>query len=77
MEESTSLLRRSTRLMLAAAILLVPGRAAEPDPKAVSYTLPDKIEWRKGDGFRHGHRSRRPFETRHLHSAPQVASATI
>jgi hypothetical protein len=49
MEKSTFLLRRSSRLILAAAILLVPGRSAEPDPKAVSYTLPDKLEWRKGD----------------------------
>jgi hypothetical protein len=35
-------------LVAAAAVLLVPGRAAEPDPKAVVYTLPDKIEWKKG-----------------------------
>src|ERR1700680_638493 len=49
MEESKSLLRRSTRLILAAAILLIPGRSAEPDPNAVSYTLPDKLEWKKGD----------------------------
>jgi hypothetical protein len=33
----------------ASAVLLVPGRAAQPDPKAVSITLPDKIEWKKGD----------------------------
>jgi hypothetical protein len=49
MEERMSLLRRSTRLLLATAILLIPGRSAEPDPKAVSYTLPDKLEWKKGD----------------------------
>jgi hypothetical protein len=30
----------------AAAVILVPGRAAQPDPKAVVYTLPDKIEWK-------------------------------
>ena len=33
----------------ASAVLLVPGRAAQPDPKAVSITLPDKIEWKKGE----------------------------
>jgi quercetin dioxygenase-like cupin family protein len=32
---------------LTAAALFVRGRAAEPDPKIISYTLPDKIEWRK------------------------------
>ena len=37
-------------LLAAAAFLLVPGGAAEPDPKIISYTLPDKIEWRKGAG---------------------------
>jgi len=36
-------------LLTAAAILLVPGRAAEPDPKAVSVTMPDHIEWKKGN----------------------------
>jgi hypothetical protein len=35
-------------ILATAALLLTPGRAAEPDPKAVSVTLPDKIEWRKG-----------------------------
>ena len=34
-------------LVAATAVLLVPGRAAEPDPKAVVFTMPDKIEWRK------------------------------
>jgi hypothetical protein len=38
----------SSALLAASAFLLIPGRAAEPDPKAVSYTLPDKIEWKKG-----------------------------
>jgi len=38
----------SVGLLAMAALLLVPGRAAEPDPKIVSYTLPDKIQWRKG-----------------------------
>ena len=38
----------SFALAVAAAFLMSPGRAAEPDPKAVSYTVPDKIEWRKG-----------------------------
>lgn len=35
-------------LVAAAAVVLVPSRAAEPDPKAVVYTLPDKIDWKKG-----------------------------
>jgi hypothetical protein len=48
MEATMSLLRRSI-VATAAAILLVPGRAAEPDPKAVVFTLPDKIDWRKGE----------------------------
>jgi hypothetical protein len=45
-----STLRRVIPLASVAAIafLLIPGRAAEPDPKAVLYTLPDKIEWKKG-----------------------------
>jgi hypothetical protein len=38
----------SVGLLAMDALLLVPGRAAEPDPKIVSYTLPDKIQWRKG-----------------------------
>ena len=37
-------------LVAAAAVFLVPSRAAEPDPKAVVYTLPDKIDWKKGAG---------------------------
>src|ERR1700719_4669935 len=45
-----SSLRRLIPSALAAAtlFLFVPGRAAEPDPRAVSYTLPDKIQWKKG-----------------------------
>jgi hypothetical protein len=35
-------------LAIATALPLAPGRAAEPDPKAVTVTIPDKIEWRKG-----------------------------
>ena len=35
-------------LVAATLFLFVPGRAAEPDPKAVSYTLPDNIQWKKG-----------------------------
>lgn len=44
------LLRRliPAALAITAACVIFPIRAAEPDPKAVSYTLPDKIEWRKG-----------------------------
>jgi hypothetical protein len=37
-------------LVAAAAVFLVPSRAAEPDPKAVVYTLPDKIDWKRGAG---------------------------
>lgn len=37
-------------LVAAAGVVLVPSRAAEPDPKAVVFTLPDKIEWKKGAG---------------------------
>jgi hypothetical protein len=42
--------RRFIPLVLFAAAMgvLVPGRAAEPDPKVVTYTLPDKIQWRNG-----------------------------
>jgi hypothetical protein len=29
------------------ALFLLPVRAAEPDAKAITYTLPDKIAWRK------------------------------
>lgn len=35
-------------LIAASAALLVPGRAAEPDPKIISYTLPSNIPWKKG-----------------------------
>ena len=35
-------------LIAATAFLLPPGRAAEPDPKAVTYTAPDKIVWKTG-----------------------------
>ena len=42
-------MRAFTSVVLAAlALLLIPGRAAEPDPKAITYTLPDKIQWNKG-----------------------------
>ncbi|MBZ5580256.1 MAG: cupin domain-containing protein [Acidobacteriia bacterium] len=34
-------------LLFAAPLFLAPVRAAEPDPKAISITLPDKINWRK------------------------------
>jgi quercetin dioxygenase-like cupin family protein len=41
--------RRAISFGLAAApaLVLVPGQAAEPDPKIISFTLPDKINWRK------------------------------
>jgi hypothetical protein len=35
--------------ILAAAVLLIPGRAAQPDPKSVAFTLPDKIEWKTSE----------------------------
>jgi len=38
----------ASAVLVAAAFLVSPIRAAEPDPKAISYTLPDKIEWKKG-----------------------------
>lgn len=43
-------LRRSisSALLAGAVFLFIPGRAAEPDPKAVAFTLPDKIDWKKG-----------------------------
>ncbi len=50
MEEIISRLKRLAPLIpVTAMMLLVPGRAAEPDPKAVHYTLPDKINWRKSE----------------------------
>src|SRR5688572_1240109 len=36
-------------VLAAAAFILVPTRAAEPDPKVLSYTLPENIEWRLGE----------------------------
>lgn len=44
------MLRRavSSALLAGLVVLLTPGRAAEPDPKAITYTLPDKIDWNKG-----------------------------
>ena len=41
-------MRKVFSLLLAATALLLPTRAAEPDPKAITYTLPDKIDWKKG-----------------------------
>jgi hypothetical protein len=51
MEAITFPLRRTVTAIavIAAAILLVPVRAAEPDPKSVIFTLPDKIDWKKGE----------------------------
>jgi hypothetical protein len=34
-------------LLAAALFVLVPGRAAEPDPKVITYTLPENIQWKK------------------------------
>jgi hypothetical protein len=36
-------------LLTGAALVTMPGRAAQPDPKAVTFTLPDKIDWRKSE----------------------------
>jgi len=38
----------SPSLLVTTAFLLAAGRAAEPDPKVVTYTAPDNIVWRKG-----------------------------
>lgn len=46
MSATQSHLRRSTLLILAGAAFALSG--AEPDPKAVVYTLPDHIQWRIG-----------------------------
>lgn len=35
-------------LLAAIAIALIPGRAADLDPKALTYTLPENIRWNKG-----------------------------
>jgi hypothetical protein len=34
-------------LLASLALVVLLGRAAEPDPKAVTYTAPDKIVWKK------------------------------
>ena len=34
-------------LLAAALFVLIPTRAAEPDPKAITYTLPENIPWKK------------------------------
>jgi len=55
MEKLENIMSPSQRLLvsaLAAAALLpvLPGRAAEkPDPKMISITLPDQINWRKSE----------------------------
>lgn len=33
-----------------AVFAIFPSRAADPDPKVMSVTLPDKIDWKKGAG---------------------------
>jgi hypothetical protein len=51
MEQATRVLRSTAPFVLGVAILMTAGsRAAEPDPKAVIFTLPDKIEWKIGEG---------------------------
>lgn len=35
-------------LLAVIAFLSAPGHAAEPNPKSVSYTLPNKLAWEKG-----------------------------
>jgi hypothetical protein len=50
MEQATRVLRSAAPFVLGVAILITAGsRAAEPDPKAVIFTLPDKIEWKIGE----------------------------
>lgn len=34
--------------LAAAALCAFPSPAAEPDPKAITYKLPDQLEWKKG-----------------------------
>jgi len=43
-----SMLRSLSPVFLVAiGFVLIPGRAAEPDPKALTYTLPENIKWTK------------------------------
>lgn len=42
-----TLRRTIVPVLLATAFLLPPSRAAEPDPKIISFMLPDQIQWRK------------------------------
>ena len=46
----STLQRLSLSFLAAVAVFpLIPSRAAEiPDPKKISTTLPDEIQWRKG-----------------------------
>lgn len=37
-------------LVALCALVTLPSRAADPDPKAISVILPDKIDWKKGAG---------------------------
>lgn len=48
MKESTIWRYAAPALMGLAFVWIAPSRAAEPDPKAVVFTLPDKIDWKKG-----------------------------
>src|SRR6185437_6732202 len=46
----SNVLRFAARALVGLALVwTVPGRAVEPDPKAVVYTLPDKINWQKSE----------------------------
>ena len=59
-----SLLRRAipSALIAATVFLFIPGRAAEPDPKAICFTLPDNIVWKKGASLGHGDAAGRSFQ---------------
>ena len=72
-----SFLRRAipSALVASTLFLFVPGRAAEPDPKAISYALPDNIEWKKGAASDTAILQGDPFQAWHLRPAHQVASA--
>jgi hypothetical protein len=48
MKPSSSLTRSLLCALGAFAVVLVPVRGAQIDPKAISYTLPENIQWQKG-----------------------------
>lgn len=48
MKQSTVWRFAAPALVGLAFVWTAPSRGAEPDPKAVTFTLPDKIDWKKG-----------------------------